>query len=182
MTVKDVITEAAYMVGETDFAKTFAAGGEVDADKRDAFLRCFNLTLHETAVEYLPIRKTVAAKGGKVAFSSFGFSVLRVVGVYGAGGESLDFKVFPSYIVTPPENVTVVFDAAPVDMSVDDEFVYDKTRIGKRVFACGVASEYCLQAGRFSEAENFGRKYRAGAEGEPFRRGGRMRPLKRWGL
>ena len=56
MTVKDVITEAAYMVGETDFAKTFAAGGEVDADKRDAFLRCFNLTLHETAVEYLPIR------------------------------------------------------------------------------------------------------------------------------
>ena len=67
MTVKDVITEAAYMVGETDFAKAFAAGGEVDADKRDAFLRCFNLTLHETAVEYLPIRKTVRRSKSDIA-------------------------------------------------------------------------------------------------------------------
>ena len=91
MTVKDVIIEAAYLVGEDGFAAALSGDGAtadgensvaeaLDEEKYAAFLRCYNLALHETAIDYMPIRKTVNTVGGKVEFSSLGFSVLRVEG------------------------------------------------------------------------------------------------------
>lgn len=182
MTVKDVIIEAAYLVGEDEFAKAAADGRQTDADETATFLRCYNLVLHETAVEYKPIRRVATVQGGKVIFSALGDSVLRVVGAYDENGVALAYKTFPSYAVFPSGKATVVFDVAPSDAALGDEFVYDGTRIGKRVFAFGVASEYCFVKGRYSEAENFARKYRDGAEGAPATRGKSMRAVKRWGL
>lgn len=193
MTVKDVIIEAAYLVGEDEFAVALsgdgvtaddgnAAAGALDEEKYAAFIRCYNLTLHETAIDYLPIRKTVNTVGGKTEFSSLGFSVLRVEGVYDKDGAELPYKVFPTHIVTPLTDVTIVFAVLPPDCAEDDGFAYDKTRVSKNIFALGVASEYCFLNGRYTEADNFAKKFRAAVNVAPTLKGGRMKPAKRWGL
>lgn len=193
MTVKDVIIEAAYLVGEDEFAVALsgdgviaddgnAAAGALDEEKYAAFIRCYNLTLHETAIDYLPIRRTVNTVGGKTEFSSLGFSVLRVEGVYDKDGAELPYKVFPTHIVTPLTDVTIVFAVLPPDCAADDGFAYNKTRVSKNIFALGVASEYCFLNGRYTEADNFAKKFRAAVNVAPTLRGGRMKPAKRWGL
>lgn len=193
MTVKDVIIEAAYLVGEDGFAAALSGDGAtadgensvaeaLDEEKYAAFLRCYNLALHETAIDYMPIRKTVNTVGGKVEFSSLGFSVLRVEGVYDKDGAELPYKVFPTHIVTPLTDVTIVFAVLPPDCAADDAFAYDKTRVSKNIFALGVASEFCFLSGRYTEADNFAKKFRAAVNVAPSSRGGRTKPAKRWGL
>ena len=182
MTVKDVITEAAYLVGEDEFAASFAGGATYDEEKSATFLRCYNLALHETAIDYMPIRKTVNVFGGKIEFSSLGFSVLRVDGVYDKNGAEVNYKVFPTHIVTPPVLLTVVFAIMPCDAVAGDDFAYDKTRLSKNIFALMVASEYCFVNGRYTEADNFAKKFRAAVNVAPTVRGGRTKPFGRWGL
>ena len=186
MKVKEVLAEAAFLLGdETLFAalnESTASSGKETAKRADDLLKCYNLVLHETAVNYLPIRKTASLKGGKIEYSSLEFPVLNIAGVYDKNGVAVKYKTFPSYFVTAAEEITVVYDVVPADAASEDDFPYAATRIGKYTFACGIACEYCLLTGRYTEAGNFNQKYRAGAEGLPVRRGRIIKERRNWGL
>lgn len=184
MTVKDVLAEAARLIGDEELKTYFtsSSGSSETVKRANALLECYNAILHETAVNYLPVRRTETFDGGKIEYCKLGFSVLAIEGVFGENGEEVGYKTFPTYMVTAAGEVTVVFDIVPEDADFDDEFVYDGTRIGKTAFACGVASEFCLVAGRYTEAENFNKKYRDGVYGAPSKRGKKLIVVKRWGL
>ena len=59
MKVKEVIKEAAFLVGDEEVVSALESGETVtdeEVQKRiDALLNCYNLILHETATEYLRI-------------------------------------------------------------------------------------------------------------------------------
>ena len=186
MKVKEVLAEAARLIGDDELKKyltstTAAANAELNG-KTESLLSCYNAILHETAVNYLPIRATVIVGEGRTDFSALGFSVLGVEGVFGADGEDVSYKVFPTHLVAAGGAAMAVIDIVPDEAALTDDFAYDGTRIGKTVFACGVASEYCLISGRYSEAENFNKKYCYGVEFAPAKRGRIMRAAKRWGI
>lgn len=186
MKVKEVIKEAAFLVGDEEVVSALESAETVtdeEVQKRiDALLNCYNLILHETATEYLPIRKTAPVNGGKTEYSALPYPAIEVIGVYDGCGKSVEYKTFPSYFVAEDSAATVVYDAAPNEQALADDFAYADTRIGKRVFAYGVACEYCLITGRYAEAGNFNQKYRAGAEGAPVRKGRIIRRAKTWGI
>lgn len=186
MKVKEVLKEAAFLVGDEELYSALNAQEDItdeDLKKRlNALLDCYNLILHETATEYLPVRKTAPVSGGKTEYSALPYPAINVIGVYNERGEAVRFKTFPSYFVADESATTLVYDAAPNEQTADDDFAYADTRIGKRVFAYGVACEYCLVTGRYAEAGNFNQKYRMGAEGAPVKKGRIIRRAKTWGI
>ena len=172
MKVKEVIKEAAFLVGDEEVYSALESDETItdeDVRKRiNSLLDCYNLILHETATEYLPIRKTAPVSGGKTEYSDLPYPAINIIGVYDERGEAVRYKTFPAYFVAEDSAATVVY--------------YADTRIGKRVFAYGVACEYCLITGRYAEAGNFNQKYRAGAEGSPVKKGRIIRRAKTWGI
>lgn len=186
MKVKEVIKEAAFLVGDEEVSSALESDETItdeDVRKRiNSLLDCYNLILHETATEYLPIRKTAPVSGGKTEYSALPYPAINIIGVYDERGEAVRYKTFPAYFVAEDSAATVVYDAAPNEQTVTDDFAYADTRIGKRVFAYGVACEYCLITGRYTEAGNFNQKYRAGAEGSPVKKGRIIRRAKTWGI
>lgn len=184
MKVTEVLVEAAFLLGEREVCEAFETSTFDDdaTEVKNALLKCYNTVLHETAVNYLPIRKTISTTGGKINFSSLDYPVLRIAGAYDEQGCETPFKTFPSYVIVPEGKITIVYDVVPEDQTETDDFPYADTRIGKRVFAYGVASEYCLIGGRYSEGVNFERKYREGATSSPPRRNLHTRRRTTWGL
>ena len=185
MKVKEVLAETARLIGDEELRKYLTENSTKSTteltEKTQSLLSCYNTILHETAVNYLPVRTTVIVSEGKTDFSSLGVSVLYVEGVFGANGEEVNYKVFPTHLVAGMGAAMAVIDIVPSEALLTDEFVYDGTRIGKTVFASGVASEYCLINCRYTEAENFNKKYRYGVEFAPCRRGRKMKPKVGWG-
>lgn len=167
MTVRDVLKDVARMVGDEELYDTLNAETENNLAatelKTKIMLKCFNDVLFETAIDYLPLETEEGITLGRVEYKSLSKTPIKIKKVV-RGKESVKFFLGCDYFETETfssdNSGCVIYEYLPVERSIDDLFEYDKTAMGKTGFCYGVAAEYCLISGRFSEAENWESRFK----------------------
>lgn len=188
MTIKDIIKDTAIILGdETLYAALSDATQELSGEnkaKTDVFLKCYNDTLAEVATAYYPITKEETIQPGKTLFSSLSETPLRIKSVRAQSGVALVFSVGEGYLETEKVagELTVVYDYIPSEKTADGDFEYEKTPLGKTVFCYGIAAEYCMIGGRYSEAANWESKFKNAVAGiiQPKKRAGKITTSRVW--
>ena len=166
MTVKEAIEETAELLG-LGAVKTYLQGGEDEEGEKaaKALIRCFNVVENELALDYLPLcaEDTLASPTGRVLFSQLTYPAVRVISVKDESGNRVKFRLFPDCIKTQPGRIQVAYTYTPKEKTVKDssDFVLQTS---KRLFSYGMASEYCLAAGLYEEAEIWDKKYKDAVE------------------
>ncbi len=175
MTVKEVLYQAALLVGATDAATFLDGSSTAGENEANVLLRCLNFVENEVALDYLPLcsEETFESETGVIPFEKLALAATRIVSVKDESGNSVAFKSFPDYIKTQPGKVTVAYTYTPKEKALGDEMEYSRLA-SKRLFAYGVAAEYCLACGLYEEAAVWDKKYKeaigAAYEAHPPRR------------
>jgi hypothetical protein len=161
MTVKEVIMEAAEMVGAEkvkEYIEDSASGGERQAE---VLLRCFNIVENELALDYLPLKceETFQTQTGAIEYSALSKKAVRILSVKDESGNSVPFKMFPDKLKAQSGILQILYSYLPDEKKMNGESDF-KTLASKRLFAYGVAAEYCLSCGLYEEAAVWDRKYK----------------------
>lgn len=162
MTVLEIIRAAATELGLADEVNDYLEGNSDNA-KADTenLLRCFNLVENELALDYLPLHaeEELETQTGAIYYSEFSRAAVRVLKVTDGWGNELAFKLFPEYIKTQSDRVRVTYTYTPTEKGFADESEF-LSLVSVRLFAYGVAAEFCLSSGRFEEAAVWDNKYK----------------------
>lgn len=187
MTIKDIIKDTARILGDETLYAALSDTAQKLSDenkaKTNVFLKCYNDTLFEVATEYYPIAKEEKIQSGKTLFSSLSETPLRIKSVRGQSGTALVFSMGEDYLETEKVagELTVVYDYIPSEKTADGDFDYEKTPLGKTVFCYGIAAEYCMIGGRYSEASNWESKFKNAIAGVlPKKRAGKITTSRVW--
>ena len=161
MTVKEVIIEAAEMVG-AEKVKPYIEDSVADGEKQaNVLLRCFNIVENELALDYLPLKceETFQTQTGAIDYDSLSKKAVRILSVKDESGNSVPFKTFPDKLKAQSGIVQVLYSYLPEEKTLSGESDF-KTLASKRLFAYGVAAEYCLSCGLYEEAAVWDKKYK----------------------
>ncbi len=188
MTIKDIIMDAARILGDETLyaalADTETALSTENQAKVDALLKCYNDVSFEIAAEYFPLTFEESVSSGKIAFSTLTKTPLKIKSVRGQGGADVTFTVGQNYLETEKfaSPITVVYDYIPDEKALTDNFDYENTPVGKTIFCYGIAAEYCIIGGRYSEASNWESKFKNAVLNaiQPRKRAGNVTPKKVW--
>ena len=162
MTVVEIILASATELGIADDVQAYLDGesnvGEADTEN---LLRCFNLVENELALDYLPLlaEEKVRTETGAVYFRELSRDASRIVKVVDGNGNSIPFKIFPDYLKAQSGELTITYAYAPKKKSISDESDF-KAYASVRLFAYGIATEYCLASGLFEDASVWSQKFK----------------------
>lgn len=185
MKVKNIISCALRLTGRSDAAETLETEAERTAEEEEAIktmLYCFNAVENELARSYFPLinGESIEAVSGKVNFSDFSYSPVKITAVK-CGGKPVQYSLKPQYIATDADSVWVEYWYVPAVKTIDDDSEYDGTEVGELLVAYGAASEYCLINGESSAAELWESKYRDAIDkSRRTHRRKRFIPPRRW--
>lgn len=150
------IKEAAGLLGLTAVAADPAGAlGEEETADRDLLLKCVNLAAQQTALKVSPPRfeETVAVTGSELELGQLSRRALQVLEVRDGQGHKVPFEHLPYGIrLKGPGSYQVCYTYLPDDAALDEALVFDEGRVHAELLGMGAAAEYCLIAGRFSEA------------------------------
>lgn len=166
MKVKNIMIKAARLLGNADNVQSYLSGvGTSGKEQADLLLTCFNLVENELALDYIPLIKeeTFTLTNGKLAYSKFSSSVVRILRVEDKNGETVPFRLFASYMEADEKTVTVRYAYTPVEKTINSESEY-AVGVSERLLAYGMAAEYCTALGLYEEANVWDKKYKEGIE------------------
>ena len=183
MTVKDVVMAAAESVGIGEKVKAYLETG-AEEGKKDAqmLLGGFNRVENEVALDFLPlyVEEKATIVDGKIAYQDLSRTAVRILRVT-KDGKSVKFRLFPQYIEVKDEEgeVNVFYSYAPKKKSFEDESDFQLI-VSERMFADGVAAEFCLAAGLFEEAQHWDQKYKDALAATYRVKTGKVAKARRW--
>lgn len=184
MKVKNVVAGAARLILRGELADKIENGTTLTTEEQNEvnqLIRAYNLTLNEVATEYLSLTAEEMLLGKEILFSSLNHPPLKIVSVTDARGEKVAFTVLADRIkLYKFGKYTVRYDYIPQNKVLTDDFDYEKSKVGERAFIYGVASEFCIMAGRYEEAANYRSKFEKAAT-SPLSRGGKKIKGRIWG-
>ncbi len=186
MLVSDVVKTALCLVGRKDAADAIDGGTYAQSTSLshavNAMLHCFNAVEDELARSFFPLEREeqYITIDGKVNFSSFDFSPIKIVSVY-CDGKKVAFKIFPEYLEAEGIRITVRYMYCPVKKTISDESDYSGYPVGERLMSYGAAAEYCLIEGAFEDSENWEKRYRDEiARHRPYEKAEGYIPARKW--
>ena len=162
MTVKECILAAAAKVGVLDEVQKYFNGIDSTGENTASVLRqCFNLVQNELALDYLPIIREdeTYTQTGVIPFSLLSKEPVKILDVTDGKGESVEYTMFPEYVKSQPGKLKIVYTYVPDDKDFE-QVAEASQQASTRLFAYGMAAEYCLANGLFEEANIWDKKYR----------------------
>ncbi|MBP3431684.1 MAG: hypothetical protein J6K39_02390 [Clostridia bacterium] len=184
MTVKEIIKLVCEFVGESEIFSKFSQDStlnEVEQEKVDRMLRCFNLVNQEIASDYLPFltKENVEMKGDIINFADLSKRLVNIYEVRNRFGMSLKFKLFPNYVEVAGKAKSVTYSFLPDEKGLEDD-VEMMCGLSERVYAYGIASEYLLIDGVSEDAEIWESRFKESLFMLSRRRGEHILPKRRW--
>ena len=166
MTVKECIAAAAVELGIGDEVRDCLDGvsSTASGDVKN-LLQCFNLVENELALDYLPLfaEEEMETDTGVIPFVSFSKRAVRIVRVMDEWGNAVPFKIFPDRIQISPQRARITYTYTPEEKGLDEEPDWQRAA-SVRLFALGVAAEYCLMTGQYEESAVWEKKFKDGIE------------------
>lgn len=167
MKVKEIVYAAAKALGLHEDVKAYFETGE-ETLKREAelLLACFNRTESTLALEYLPLyaEDEILAQTGRLEFSVFTYSPVRILGVEDASGNPVKYKLYPKYLKAQAGICKVTYTYTPDEKGIDGESDFAALATSS-LLIYGVLAEYCAAEGRFEESALWEKKYKEAVEG-----------------
>ncbi len=167
ITVKDAVKETAQSVGLGEEVEVYL-GGSATAVGENAvklLLRCFERVENELALDYLPLlaEDEVVSGTGVVNYADLKKPAARILCVENEWGESLKYKLFPTYLKTTAGKLKIIYAYAPRVKTIEEASEYD-TLVSKRLLVYGMAAEYLLAVGELNGARLWDKKYKEGVQ------------------
>ncbi len=166
MTVKEIVLLAATELGLGERVGGYLNGGGLEGkEETDRLVECFNLVENQVALDYLPLfaEEEVDTETGAIPFDAFSRRAVRIVRVTDEWGNAVPFKIFPNRIQIAPQRARITYTYTPEQKTVDGEPDWQRAA-SVRLFAFGVASEYCLMTGHYEESAVWERKFKEAIE------------------
>lgn len=166
MKVKNVMRKAAELLGNEDDLLDYINGVGTQGEKpAELLLNCYNLIENELALDYMPLIKedSFSVAGGRIVYSSFSSSVVRIIEVRNGQGEKIPFRLFASYMEVDADTAVVKYAYTPTEKTTDGECEC-AIGVSERLIAFGMASEYSAALGLYEEASVWDKKYKEGIE------------------
>lgn len=182
MKVKDIMMKAAFLLGNADDLKNYLDGIGTNGKKQaELLLQCFNLVENELALDYIPLVKEekFTLENGKLPYSAFSSSVVRILRVEDENGENVPFRLFAAYMEADKKTVIVRYAYTPEEKTIDGESAY-LAGVSERLIAFGMAAEYCTALGMYAEAAIWDKKYKEGIEAARTVGTKQKLPSRRW--
>lgn len=182
MTVKETILLAADELGCGNRVREyFEEEGETGKKETEVLLRCFNLVENELALDYLPLyaEDETESETGAIAYSALQRAAVRILGVRDEWGNKIPFRLFPDHLKTSPGKVRIAYTYTPEEKGTEDDSDF-VLQASPRLFAFGMAAEYCLACGLYEESEVWDEKYRAALAAAYRARPARVLRSRRW--
>ena len=166
MTVKEILVLTAKLLGEKQIVNLLTRQTCDDLERvsedKETLLSCYNATIEELALEYLPLEFCEEFSGvtdNKIYFSSFSKKPLKINCVCDLNDNKVDYKIVNDYIQVQKKAVKITYEYRPAMQTEDDIALFSDNLIGPFTLCYGIASLYCLQKGRHSDAEGFFERY-----------------------
>ena len=167
MKVNEIIQAAAELIGDNvaEEVKAYIEEGSGEAALPKELLRCFNVVEHELAVDFLPLKteEQMETDTGAIAYETLSKKAVQIVKVLDEWGMAVRYDTYGSYFKTRVGKVTVVYTYEPEEKAFGEESDFQRVA-SKRLFAYGIAAEYCLKAGLYDEASVWDKKYKEAIE------------------
>ncbi|MBQ9117926.1 MAG: hypothetical protein IJY11_01845 [Clostridia bacterium] len=165
MKVKDLVVAAAELLGDVTAESVRKYTEEADVEGEavvNELLRCFNLVETELAVDYLPLKtqEEVETDTGAVPYLTLSKRAVQIVKVTDEWGLAIRFQLFGDYFKAQVGRLKVTYTYAPEPKGLEGETDF-QSLVSYRLFAYGMAAEYCLKAGLYEEAEVWDKKYKS---------------------
>ncbi len=185
MLVKEVVALAAANMGREDLVNDAETLEGEPSGELASLLRCYNLVENEVALDYFPLKRCerLSAEEGRIPYSSFSMAPVNVIRVENGAGRALAFELFPDHLCLSDgkgEEAIVTYAYSPAEKKWTEESAFSDGAISARLLAFGVAGEFCLSRGQFSEASVWEKRYQDAlrAANTPCRR--RAMRSRRW--
>lgn len=132
----------------------------------DLLVKKFNLIYKEVASNYLPLlfEEEIQFIDNQFDFANLTNSILEVYKLENTKKMNVNFELFPSYIKADIQNAKIVYSYLPDDMSLDSEaeINFFSGKLLPQVLLYGIAREYCLFNGFYTEAKLWDDKFKDG--------------------
>ena len=161
MVVKDVLRSAIVFVNKSELLglNSFDSASETaptvsqQADI-DLFVQCFNYVYKEIASSYFPLleKQKVVFTDNKFYYKDLAKQIVFVKKI-SKSGQKLKYYQYPQYIECETDSAEIVYAYLPNDFSLTDEVNLFGGKVLGQVMAYGVAREYCLIMGNYSDAD-----------------------------
>lgn len=184
MTVKDILMLACEFVGEKELiekVKSAETLDDIETEKLDTLLSCFNLVNQEIASDYLPYltKEEVSDVGGRIFYADLSKKVVNVYEVKNKFGFSVPFKNFSNYIEVEGGVKSVIYSFLPENMGSEDTVEF-YNGLSARILAYGVASEFLLVRGISEDAEIWEERFKESLFILSRKRGEHRLPKRSW--
>lgn len=172
MTVKDILRSAILFSNKAELLSlsTFCDESQtlptVDQQAEiDLFVQCFNYVYKEIASTYFPLleKEEIVFENNKFYFSNLSKSLISIKKLY-KGKRKVKFFLYPDHIFAETDSATIVYASLPANFVIEDEVNLFGGRVLAQVMAYGVAREYAIILGNYSDADVWEARFKTALE------------------
>ncbi len=166
MTVREVVLQAARVLElETRIMEYIDDGEDYAEHEAKLLLGCFHAVECNLALNYLPLyaEDTLRTTTGRLEFSAFENSPVKIIGVTDENGDPVQYTLYPKYLKTKVGTMSVTYTYTPSEKTWEEESDFSSL-MPDRVLVYGILAEYCLIVGRYDDAAEWDKKYKAEVE------------------
>ena len=166
MKVLDIVLEAGEMLGIREGLESFYNG---DSDNYESqgrqMLTCFHLAESALALDYIPLyaEDDLLTSTGRLEFSSFSHSPVRIVEVKDGTGVAIPYTIYPKYLKAEAGRLKVSYAYTPTLKTINEDSDFSMLT-SPHVLVYGTLREYCLANGMMQEAAIWDKKWKDSVE------------------
>ncbi len=188
MKVKDIIELACVFTNKQDlletslFDQTKPAPTTDEQKEIDLFTRCLNLIIGEISCDYIPlvITEEIEVKNGVFEFENLSKIAVEILSIKDKSGNLVKAKIYPAYTYLDNGKYTIEYSYVPDLLSFEDDVPSFYCRLHERVFAYGVAMEYCLLCSLYDEMQIWQTRFKDSLQIAMQKRSEKRLPKRRW--
>lgn len=156
MTLLDILTKAAEIIGDADIVLT-----DADDSKTKKLISSANFIYRELTEEYVHLKycENLTVRDGRLYYSEFTKPVKDVMKVK-RNGREIGFKLYPLYLAADEDGeVSVSYVYHPYELSALNQEAELPPQYTPSAIAAGVASEYYYRSGLYDEGLYYKNRY-----------------------
>lgn len=186
MKVKDIIELSVMFLDKEDLLSYAPFGSineipELENKEIEHLKKCFNLIYNEIATAYLPLLKTeeVVFVDNILPYTKLSKNIAEVRKLF-SNGKNVSYTLEEDGLHAKVKKAKITYSYTPDDLNFEDEVFMFGGKLPERVFAYGIAMEFCLISGLYDDAEVWETRFYSGLKEVCSKKSEIRLPSRRW--
>jgi len=145
-------------------------------------LRCLNLVYNEIATEYIPLKHSeyITVTNEKFDYINLNKNIVDVLSLVTTDNKTAKYKTYPTHLKLRNGDYNIEYSYLPVKVTLEESTENFANKITERIFAYGVASEYCVISGLYDEASLWQKRFKDSVLISSRKKTELVMPARRW--